>query len=318
MNLLNRVKLNKDTGYKNDSNGVEETMNWLGLIYNRSAVLVLFGIILLILFLSVNSGSQTPGEGSLGVGNMGEVFQLESWETTVDKEGRYPILRLKFDLLDDVSMELLDEDKDAISSAYIYEDEKKANLAMSDYKFAAPINPKPGTYTLVVRSHGKLVNKTEFTFGGPKLKLVNQESTWYTRCVFGVDPCVKEYKVALKFNLKNCGDLPIYISHISDIYLDGGRWDSPGNIHLEDGVRVQHEWDFEPGKEHWGGRIDIARWILPGETEVIKQEKYPPGNSNNEYNISRIPVDGRQHKLTMAFKDAEENVLLPIAIKNPN
>jgi len=278
-------------------------MKWLGLIYNRSAVLALSGLILLILFLSVESGSQLPGEGSLGVGNE-EVFQLKSWETTIDKEERYPILRLKFDLLDDVSMELLDEDEDAISIAYAYKDEKKANLAMSDYKFAAPRNPKSGTYTLVVRSHGNLVNKTEFTFSGPKLKLVNQETTWYTRCVFGIDPCLREFKAALKFTLKNDGDLPIYISRISDVYLDGGRWT---------GIGGRKKWDFEPGRKHWG-QISVTKWILPGETKVIKQEKYPPGYSMYEYNISRIPLDGQQHKLTMAFKDADEIVLLPITI----
>jgi len=80
-------------------------------------------------------------------------------------------------------------------------------------KRLTPINPKPGTYTLVVRpSRGEPAFIKEYMFKGAELELVDHDLKWKTD--FETPDKLKEYELEFALTVKNSGDLPIYISRL--------------------------------------------------------------------------------------------------------
>ena len=239
------------------------------------------------------------------------IFDLKSWKATIEEypiwpEGAKAVLRLNFDLLDDVSMQLLYDGYKIVSKS-VNKEEKVAELRLRKRgtAFGTPMNPNSGTYTLVVRSHGETVFTKDFEFKGSKLELVDLDLKWKTD--FSDVYKLKEHRVSLNaFTVKNSGDLPVYISDVDDIYIDGGKWKKDWSDQHE-----RYEWVFIPGEKHRARSKGIIEWVLPGEEKTVKFVR------ESERGIFEIPCDGQVHELTMVFKDAEDIVLLPISIKSP-
>lgn len=163
-----------------------------------------------------------------------------------------------------------------------------------------PSNPKPGTYTLVVRSNGDYNFTKNFVFKGSKLELVDSDLEWKSYLEF--EETRSYYKLGVGFKVKNNGDLPVYVARIGNIFIAGGKWKPEYSQQLD-----QYEWAFIPDKEQRRYFGSVHTWILPGEESFIY----------SDWKISYIPQDGQHHKLTLALKDNEDNVLLPISIKTP-
>jgi len=241
-----------------------------------------------------------------------KIFELKSWKATVEEEYPAPrkavraVLRLNFNLLDDVTMQLLYEGY-KIASKRVNKEEKVAELRLRK-DISSSINPKPGTYMLVVRSRfpdEETVYTKEFIYKGSKLELVDIDLEWET--VFRDSWKLREHGVYLNaFTVKNSGDLPVYISKIADIYVDGGRWKKEWSDQDE-----RYEWAFIPGEKHRTRSKGIIEWVLPGEEKTVKYVR------ESERAIFEIPCDGQVHELTMVFKDREDIVLLPISIPSP-
>jgi hypothetical protein len=172
--------------------------------------------------------------------------------------------------------------------------------------------PLRGTYLLKVRHHGELINTTKFVFKGGKLSFLRDNTEWRKGCVFFSDPCLKMYQGRLKVALKNRGDLPVHVSIIKNIRVDGGQWFEDKN---DEGHSV---WKLERGKNQRVS-IDVSDWLLPGQVKTIKQVDQRP-SSWRSHLIENIPNDGRTHRLSMSFQDGWRDdgiVLLDVVIKVP-
>jgi len=223
---------------------------------------------------------------------------LKSWDVTTDGYGA--LLHLKFDLFDDVEMKLL-HDGYKIDTRNVSKEEKGVYLGLTTSDPWRTLNPKPGTYMLVVRSHGETVFTKDFEFKGSQLEIIDYELDW--ECIQVAPDYPKKYMLRFAFTVKNNGDLPVWIGQIDDIYIDGGKW------------RIVYtcsppKWRFTPNEKHSSYKM-VTEWVLPTEPpKVIKKGRYL-------FSINDIPCDGKQHELTMTFRDAERYIVIPFSIKTP-
>jgi hypothetical protein len=252
-----------------------------------------------------------------------QVFTLNSWEATIanntkdaDADNVPAVLRLNFNLSQPVDIELKDGAGNLLDSHHLYADENTIDLELvkkREFVEISQFNPLPGKYLLKVRSNGKLVSSREFLFQGGALKLAEDNTSWVQGCAGGFDnpnytdaTCIESWVADLNFTLKNTGDLPIFISMISNIRVDGGSW------LLIKKASGKYEWSFDKNsKQKWD--LYVGKWVLPGKTRLIFWEP----RIIDSYRITDIPKNGKKHQITFDLQHKQKDLLLSVAIDSP-